>query len=73
MGVGGRGVEVTVWLNSMFDSRHNPKIKFASRPLPLKHNTNFHNIIVVRDCVEDVLRSLVTPDASLLSKIHQNF
>ena len=40
MGVGGRGgggVEVTVWLNSMFDSRHNPKIKFASRPLPLKH------------------------------------
>ena len=37
MGVGGRGVEVTVWLNSMFDSRHNPKIKLASRPLPLKH------------------------------------
>ena len=36
MGWGG-GVEVTVWLNSMFDSRHNPKIKFASRPLPLKH------------------------------------
>ena len=58
MGVGGRGVEVTVWLNSMFDSRHNPKIKFASRPFPLKHILISTIIVVVRDCVEDVFRSL---------------
>ena len=57
----------------MFDSRHNPRIKFASRPLPLKHILISKILLWLEICVEDVLRSLVTPDASLLSKIHQNF
>ena len=57
----------------MFNSRHNPKIQFTARAITTQTYTNFHNIIVVRDCVEDVFKSLVIPDASLLSKIHQIF
>ena len=64
---------MTVWLNSMFDSRHNPKNKVCIEAITTQTYINFHNIIVVRDCVEGVFRSLVIPDASLLSKIHQNF
>ena len=40
MGVGGRGVEVMVWLNSMFDSRHNPN-KVCIEAITTQTYTNF--------------------------------
>ena len=51
-----RMYEVTGWLNNMFNSRK-PWNKVCIEAITTQTYTNFHNIIVVRDCAEDVFTS----------------